>query len=365
MRRIFKWILNILTIVFALLLGGAYLSRVIDPGDFWPLSFLGLIFPILIIFSIVLLIILILTKNKFALVLIVLLIMGWNPIKESFQLFPKSQETENKTGVRVMSYNAKVFDYFRWREEENKGLNLLNFVVQQKPDIICFQEFIANKRGPFNIKRVEERLDFIPYKYSVYFYKGRTYSVGLAIYSKYPIINSGGARFPNDETRHIFADVKINNDTVRIITNHLESNRLSKSQKNAIDSLITTNPKNNKTEYLGIIQNMKSAYIERSKQAKRIQEEINSSPHPVIVTGDFNDTPVSYSYRTISNNLQDAFVSSGRGLGATYREFMLPLRIDYLLHDPKIISSDFLTHEVDFSDHCPVEATFWFDNSER
>ena len=152
---------------------------------------------------------------------------------------------------------------------------------------------------------------------------------------------------------------------MRIFTNHLESNALSQEMLDAIDSLITTNPKENKTEYMGIIHNMKSAYIERAKQALEIHHELNSSPHPVIVTGDFNDTPVSFAYRTISNKLQDAFVSSGRGMGATYMEFILPLRIDFLLHDPVISSSGFERHQVKFSDHHPIEATFWFDNSER
>jgi endonuclease/exonuclease/phosphatase (EEP) superfamily protein YafD len=109
---------------------------------------------------------------------------------------------------------------------------------------------------------------------------------------------------------------------------------------------------------------MKSSYIIRAKQSEKIQEEISKSPYPIIVAGDFNDTPVSYSYRKISKGLKDAFVTSGKGMGPTYREFIFPLRIDYLLHHPSISSSGFTTHDVRFSDHRPIEASFWLNSSE-
>jgi len=365
MRRLLKWILNLLTLVFALLLAGAYISRVVNPDDFWPLSFLGLIFPVIIVFSIVLLIILIVLKNKSALILIAILLIGWQPIKESFQLFTSSDTVDNNPGVRIMSYNVRVFDYFRWSGKENSGQMLLEFVAQQQPDIICFQEFMIKNKGDFDLANIGQMLNFAPNKYTKYFYESRSSKIGLAIFSKHPIVNTGGEYLSDSDQLYIYADIKIKDDTIRLFNVHMESNHLSQQQVNLIDSLITANPKEKKTEYLGIIRKMKSSYIRRAGQAVQIHDEILLSPHPVIVSGDFNDTPVSYSYRTLSEGLKDAFVSSGHGLGATYREFMLPLRIDYLLHDPEISSSNFITHDVEFSDHRPIEAIFRFDDSKR
>lgn len=349
-----------MTLVFALLLAGAYISRVVNPDAFWPLSFLGLIFPVIIACTFVLLIILIILKNKSSLILIALLLIGWQPIRESFQLFTKSNAVESNPGVRIMSYNVRVFDYFRWSGKENSGQMLLEFVAQKKPDIICFQEFLIQNTGNFDLANIGQILDFAPYRHTKYTYEGGSSKVGLAIFSKYPIIKTGSKYLPDKEQLFIYTDIKIKDDTIRLFNVHLASYHLSQTQINLIDSLITTNPKEKKTEYLGIIRNMKSAYIRRAGQAVQIHDEILLSPHPVIVTGDFNDTPVSFSYRTLSEGLNDAFVSSGHGLGATYKEFMLPLRIDYFLHDPEISTSGFTTHDVIFSDHRPIEAMFWF-----
>jgi len=365
MRRLLKWILNILALVFGLLLAGAYISRVISPGDFWPISFLGLIFPFLLIINIIILILLIIIRSKFSLLVIGLLVIGWNPIRESFQVLNKNRSTDTSTIVRVMSYNVQVFDYFQRSGRENRGKMLLDFVAKEKPDIICFQEFLSQNRGDYDIESIGEQLSFAPFKHTKYSYEGRTYKVGLAIFSRYPIVNTGVDHFPVSERRYIYADVRINEDTVRIFNIHLESNRLNQKQINLIDSLISSKPKDKKNEYLGIVKNMKSAYIERARQADQINKEVASSPHPVIAAGDFNDTPVSYSYRRISSDLQDAFVSSGRGMGATYHEFMFPLRIDFLLHHPELSSSAFVRHEIDFSDHRPIEASFWLDTSKR
>ena len=364
MRKLINWIINILALVFGLLLLCSYISRIVSPEDFWPISFLGLIFPVLLIINIILLVLLILNKSKFTFVIVVILILGWKPIQESFQLFSKKEMKEEKSGVRIMSYNAQVFDYFRWKNEKNSGQMLLDYVSQEQPDIICFQEFLANKRGNNGVGIIQKLLDFAPNKLTNYIYKGRSSEIGMVIFSKYPVVNTDQDVQADKDTYYHFADVKINNDTIRVFNVHLESNRLSEEQVNLLDSLIITNPKKHKTEYFGIIQNLKASYIKRAGQAKKLREKILNSPYPVIVAGDFNDTPISFAYRTISNDLEDAFVSSGRGMGATYKEFKLPLRIDYLLHSPEIKSSGFTNHNVGYSDHRPIEATFWINGSE-
>ncbi len=361
MRRLLKWVLNILTLVLGLLLAGAYTSQFLNPGVFWPVSFLGLIFPVVLVGSIILLIILVINRSKASFIILGLLLIGWNPIRKSFNIFSTSQTVENTPGVRIMSYNVRIFDNFNWTGQENSGQKLLDFVAERKPDIICFQEFMVKNTGNFGLESITQKLDFAPYKHIKYIYEGSKNKVGLAIFSKYPIIHTGSKYLSDHDQLYIYADIKIKEDTIRIVNNYLESNRFSQKQINLIDSITSKSPKEKKNEYLGIIRNMKSAYIKRAEQANHIHDEILLSPHPVIVTGDFNDTPVSYSYQTISKGLKDAFVSSGQGLGATYWQFILPLRIDYLLHGPEILSSEFTTHDVRFSDHRPIEATFWIN----
>jgi endonuclease/exonuclease/phosphatase (EEP) superfamily protein YafD len=103
---------------------------------------------------------------------------------------------------------------------------------------------------------------------------------------------------------------------------------------------------------------MKSAYIKRAAQIETVAEYIRKSPYPVIFCGDFNDTPVSYSYRQINNELQDAFVDAGTGLGQTHTHILPLLRIDYIFHSKSLMAVDQKTINKDYSDHFPVVARF-------
>lgn len=365
MKRLIKLTRYLLTLIICLLLAGAYLSRIIDPGDFWPLSFLGLMFPVILAIAVVYTIFLAVKLRKSAVLMAVVLLAGWNPIRQTVQLFSQKKDTENKTALRIMSYNVRIFDSFKWSGVENNGRMLLDFIAGQKPDIICLQEFMVNSSGDFDLPSINKSLDFAPYNHMKYISEGRIRKVGLAIFSKYPIINAGGDKLEGLDRLFIYTDIKVGSDTLRLFNIHLESIHLNQKQINLIDSLMAANPMSRKKEYLGIMRNMKSSYITRAGQAQRIADEISNSPYPVIVSGDFNDTPVSYAYRLISKDLNDAFVSSGQGMGASYREFALPLRIDYLLHDREITSSGFKAHNVKFSDHRPIEATLWLNGPER
>ena len=103
-----------------------------------------------------------------------------------------------------------------------------------------------------------------------------------------------------------------------------------------------------------ILRRMKRAYVKRSSQADSIHASINRSPYPVIVCGDFNDSPSSYTYQTISKNLNDAFMESGNGLGRSYKGEFPSLRIDYLLFSPLLRSYNFTTFPDEYSDHYAV-----------
>jgi endonuclease/exonuclease/phosphatase family metal-dependent hydrolase len=271
-------------------------------------------------------------------------------------MFGKNREPNPSEGVKIMSYNVRIFDNFKWSGKENSGQMLLDFVAGEKPDIICFQEFMVKSLGDFGIFSIKRKLGNTPYSHTKYSSEGLGKKVGLAIFSKYPIINKGGEFFPGKGQLYIFTDLIIKNDTVRLFNIHLESNHFNQKQVNLIDSLIASDPRDNKSEYIDILKRMKRAYLVRAGQADQIRDAIEESPYPVLVAGDFNDTPVSYTYNTISRRLDDAFVSSGKGIGATYKEFMLPLRIDYILHDKNISSWGYTKHNVDFSDHKPIHA---------
>jgi endonuclease/exonuclease/phosphatase family metal-dependent hydrolase len=107
-----------------------------------------------------------------------------------------------------------------------------------------------------------------------------------------------------------------------------------------------------------IARKLKRAFVQRASQARVVAGEIEKSPYPVIVCGDLNDTPSSYTYYTISNQLSDTFVTSGNGLSQTYAGALPSFRIDYIMHDKSRFSaSDYSRIRSKLSDHYPVSAT--------
>jgi endonuclease/exonuclease/phosphatase (EEP) superfamily protein YafD len=94
----------------------------------------------------------------------------------------------------------------------------------------------------------------------------------------------------------------------------------------------------------------------RAKEVEAVHQYIETHrQYPIIVCGDFNDTPISYTHRTMTEGLTDCFVSSGRGVGLSYNQKGFLVRIDHIL-----CSSHFTPYncqvdsKVDFSDHYPM-----------
>jgi endonuclease/exonuclease/phosphatase family metal-dependent hydrolase len=77
------------------------------------------------------------------------------------------------------------------------------------------------------------------------------------------------------------------------------------------------------------------------------------------VCGDFNDTPMSYDYSTLSDGLNDAFIEHGTGYRSTFRPMRSLLCIDYILYSNGIKA---YSYEADksatLSDHLPLRVQF-------
>ena len=101
---------------------------------------------------------------------------------------------------------------------------------------------------------------------------------------------------------------------------------------------------------------MRGALRQRKEQAHLIAEVTSNDPYPTIITGDFNDVPNSYTYYTISKDMQDAFLKKGFGLGRTYSGISPTLRIDYILAGEQFSVVQFQRIVRQLSDHYPLVA---------
>jgi endonuclease/exonuclease/phosphatase family metal-dependent hydrolase len=145
-------------------------------------------------------------------------------------------------------------------------------------------------------------------------------------------------------------------DTIRVFNIHLQSLRFSKSNLKYIETPTVEDENAAIKESKNIIRKFKKGFLKRQVQADRIRAEIDKSPYPVIITGDFNDVPNSYAYYTIGKHMNNAFVEKGSGLGRTFSGISPVLRIDNIFVDEKMNVLQFNLVKKKLSDHFPIFA---------
>jgi len=333
----------------------SYLAVHISPGDFSIPAFFGLAYPYLLLINIILVIIWAMLLRYEAFISVVIIAIGFTHFSNYIKLTKPSGDKTNT--FKVLSYNVRLFNYF-----ENNGTNsekkIVDFIKAQKPDVICLQEFFglgipAQKEAAFIVELGEKY-----YSHIKVLGNGKNRFYGIATFSKYPIVRKGEIIHPGSSSLSIYTDILIGKDTIRIYNNHLQSFRLMRMERSFIEEMTASDDKETIGEVKSISVSLKKGFIRRSLQAQVVKDNINRSPFPVIVAGDFNDTPVSYAYRKIRKGLNDSFVNSGYGAGFTYRGNYPPNRIDYILYDKSLNNSYFEILRIKYSDHYPIIAYF-------
>jgi endonuclease/exonuclease/phosphatase family metal-dependent hydrolase len=339
---------------FALLI--SYLAVHINPEDFALPAFFGLAYPYLLLINIIMAVVWITLLRYEAMLSIIVIVIGFTHFSNYIKL---RKPGENKSdSFKVLSYNIRLFNYFENRDGSNSEKEILGFLVSQNPDLICLQEFFISGNAAQKEAELNKALGGKYFSHIKVFGSGRNRYYGIATFSKYPIAGKGEIIHPGSSSLSIFTDVVIGKDTFRIYDNHLQSFRLRRMERSFIEEMTKTDEKETMNEVKSLSASLKKGFVRRAYQAQVLKDHINNSPFPVIVAGDFNDTPVSYSYRKIRKGLNDSFVNSGYGAGFTYKGNYPPNRIDYILYDNTLINSYFEIIKVKYSDHYPIIAYF-------
>lgn len=335
-----------LNIVALIAIGISSLSVFISPEVFWIPALFGMAYPYLVIINIVFVILWLFVKPKFSLLSLVAILAGYYHMSNYIQV---SGEKTPKKGIRVISYNVKYFMGTTDFPNKENADHILNFLRKNDADIICLQEVRLNKRQIFDIKNT--KLPMANHMQLAH----NSHAGGPLTMTRYPISYMGEIRFKNSANMIIYTDIIMNEtDTVRIYNCHLQSYRLKNAEINSIDSINFENRSKSKERILQLSGKFKEALIKRAEQAATLRDHINQSPYPVIVCGDFNDTPVSFTYHTVKGDLQDSFTQSGRGTANTYNGKLPSFRIDYILYSPKFTSFNFEVSALNHSDHFPI-----------
>jgi len=327
----------------------------INPESFVLPAFFGLAYPYILLANIVIVIVWTAFLRIEALISVFFIVLGFTHLSNYIQIGKRGADKEFT--FNIMSYNLRLFNYF---EDHNSSTEkkIMDFIEARKPDILCIQEVFIN--GDLS-KKESEFINSLGGNYHSHikvlgYGKNRYY--GIATFSRFPVVKKGEIIHPESSSLSIFTDVVIEKDTFRIFNNHLQSFRLRSIERSFLEEIALADDKATLNEIRNLSVNLKKGFVKRARQSKVVKAQINHSPYPVVVAGDFNDTPVSYSYRKIRTGLNDSFVSSGYGAGFTYKGNYPPNRIDYVLYDNNLENTDFETIRVRYSDHYPVVAYF-------
>lgn len=339
MQKILRWV-NLTLILLTFL---AYLAPYVSPIAFWPLAFFGLMYPWLLLLNILFVIYWIIQKNKYAWFSVACILLGWGHFRSIVGLNSGRATISNQDNiVNITSFNAyggKDFQSHTKIDPEEAVVAI--FEQEMIPDILCLQEFIGIKAlaKPYNDLFKKQGLQHATWKAEE----------ELAIFTTYPILRSELKKF-NNSNGYQYADLNIDGSTVRVFNIHLQSNAVS-SLAERVATEGDFQQRETWQEIRGMAGRFKRAVQKRALQAEEIAAQIAQSPHPVIVCGDFNDIPQSYTYQTIARGLQDSFRKKGLGLGFTYLGRIPALRIDYILTSPTWQVQYFDQKRTFFSDH--------------
>ncbi len=354
-------ILLLINLIVLVLLAIGFMAAYIPPDKNWIFAFAGLVFPYAVIANVVFVFIWMFLWRKLFLISLLALIICWNRLTSYIQWDKHTaiEDVKNEK-AKIISYNVQIFDLYNWKRDNisDKGHRILEILKEEAPDIICLQEFHAGKKNKVDIIDSIKTMTGLKYQQIEYVKKeGESMPYGIATFSRWPIISNEIVDFDNNPINFcIYSDLIIYGDTIRLFNVHLESIRLSREDYLYVSEL----PKKADTQEIfsenskKIIRKFKRAFVNRAPQARKIAELIDASPYPVVICGDFNDTPSSYTYHQLSNNLQDAYKESGHGIGMTYAGSLPSFRIDYILHDESIKSYNYKTIKENNSDHFPI-----------
>jgi endonuclease/exonuclease/phosphatase family metal-dependent hydrolase len=323
----------------------SYLSTYIIPEKIWIPAFFGLFFIPLFLLNILLSVAWLITKHKTAWINIGSLIpsLFYLPLFVQINCNSPAPATDTEDRIKIISYNVHLF----MLPEKNVTTlpDIVAFIEKENPDIVCLQEVLT-----FDTTSINKAFKQYPYRYYHLDAQKNNALFGVATFSRYPVVKSGSFTFPHTSNRCAFTDIAIKQKNIRVYNTHLQSVHI-----NLEKTALRLQQKESRNEELRDVSGrLKSGFIKRAQQVNHITKHMDASPFPIIVCGDFNDMPVSYTYRKMKGDRNDCFTQAGSGIISTYKSFWPAFRIDYIFSDKQFDVVRYKIEKPAFSDHYPV-----------
>jgi endonuclease/exonuclease/phosphatase family metal-dependent hydrolase len=355
--RIILWLNCLLWIALFI----SYLAPYTDPRKAWVIAFFGLAYPLLLAGNLILLIYWLLRKSWYALLSILFIAVGWNVLLNNVSLHKSgngSDKPDAGATVRLMTYNVHNFKRYGSGNDVSTKHEILQLIQQEQPDVIGFQEFYSRKQGQYDMCDSIKKILGSDYYYFEPFTFNSTEAIGMAIFSKFPIVAQGVIHLSDVKgsgNQCLYIDVRTGEKVFRVYSVHLQSIRFDPEDYKYLNS-ISQQGKTDMSSTRRLGSKLKSAFIKRSTQVDKVKEHAALCQYPYIISGDFNDTPSSYAVNTMAKGLKNAFREKGVGFGRTYNGDFPNYQIDYIMASPHFDVANYKIIEKKLSDHYPVRS---------
>lgn len=344
----------LLNIIAGVALIAAQKAPSVPPSQAWFLAILGLAYPFIFLANLIFWLYWLL-RQKVVLLFSLLLLFGTYGYMGKVFAFQLTPSSDTEGSIKVLTYNVQSFDVYKEYPVEDETTEIIQLIKEENPDVIFLQEFYSHSEKAPNIDRFKQELGFKWHHFESTYNYQNTVFFGLATFSKFPL--SAGERIDlKGSTSNLISNcvAEINQKKYTLFNVHLQSFKLGADDYRFIEEMADKGPDIESSKSL--LRKLRNGYVKREKQALELDRAIAASPYPAIVAGDFNDTPMSFVYETVSNDLRDSFRERGMGTGGTYSGNLPALRIDYIFCDSSL---QVLSHKIikkKNSDHYPVSS---------
>lgn len=361
-RTVFQRVLLVLNLITAVGLLLSYTAAFLSPAGYWIIALFGLAYPAFLILNAVFVMIWLVLWRWYLFISLILIIAGWSYLMTYIPIHGSADKKLSGKQIGIISYNIHHF-YGSTRSTaqsipENRE-KIIDFIAVRLTDIICIQEFYAiGEDFDETFKNFTESIRMEQYHFVNYKkFWNRKKIVAIATFSRFPVVGKGYLNMEGHSLYAIYTDLFIDSDTVRVYNLHLESTRFGDEDYNFISNL--TDP-DKETPRLTegskkMLWKLRRAFMIRAEQVKQLQEHIAQCNYPVILAGDFNDAPTSFTYQRLTRQLKDSYREAGKVFfESTYSGKLPSFRIDYILHSDEFAALSYQKFNLDLSDHEPV-----------
>jgi len=346
-------VLLAINVLVALLMVLCAFSSYISPYTFPVLSCAGLAFPVFLLLNFLFFAFWLFFNRRYALLPLVVMFVCIGQIR-AFLPVNISMKQVPDDAIKILSYNVMFYDSHQPHTEESPN-EIVRYIQNSNADIVCLQEASfnnSNSKKFLSEKVFRKALSTYPY-FSFHKEKGS----GWVCLSRFPILSTRSIPYESVGNGTVAYELKVGNDTLLLVNNHLESNKLSIDDRAAYRDMIIA-PKEDKVKTTSklLIGKVADAVSIRASQADSVAKFIQDSKHKyVVVCGDFNDSSLSYAHRVIGKGLNDAFIDTGNGLGVSYNRYGFYFRIDHIMASENLdLFNCTVDNSIKTSDHYPI-----------